>query len=658
MVRARNSKSLRQRFAALFERLRRHWVRVAFVTVVALLAYPVLGTLALSSGFVEWLLRSEDLKVVIENPSYTLWPGHVRLHHVGIYVNGDTQFTLEGTNLVTTIRLLPLLRHRIHVTELRAQDVRYRMRVQVESTRGIEKRLAAYPPLPEIPGAKTVREKAARKTEKRERDYTVQVDGIDVNVSELWFLEYRYLGHGTLKGGFLVGPNVMRVVTSVQNLGPGDLRFGPDQVIASNFRGNITAEIPQVNPNEHADTSFLDFVTARIILYGDVQSMRHVGAYLHGMDVSYGKGSFEADVSLAKGWLGPGSSLHYTTDRVALLGKGFGVTSDLDLKIDTPREQKREVPDRSFEPGDADRPRIATRAKATYVSFAGRGHRTATLRLSNHHQQAVLKSRQIGSLMALRRARLNFPHVTSSDLGDIDAVLPEQSPVHLNRGTARASLALDVDENYVARGILRLAFDGARLKVADIDLGGDGLAEALPRFDIKHRWMVLKDFNLSLADVLMHVGDAEVKHWWMNLSSERITAQANAQRYEASFSLRAKDAKPVLEALAEKNEISSLIPKFTSLSDLKIVGTVRKKGPVTDVTLDPLESHVFDVAGRFYTNGKQSRSALVVGGKVISVGIAKDDEHTEIRPFAHSDWLNDRLRTFPRPLEQVRPPAP
>jgi len=135
----------------------KHWTpkrrrRALIIAVVALLAYPVLGTLALWTGFVEWVIRSEDVRVDFANPSYTIWPGRVHLKHVKIYVNGDTQFILEGSDLLTDFSLFAFFKHHIHVTDLSAHDVRYQMRVQVKDQRGMKERLAAYPRLEGLPG--------------------------------------------------------------------------------------------------------------------------------------------------------------------------------------------------------------------------------------------------------------------------------------------------------------------------------------------------------------------------------------------------------------------------------------------------------------------------------------------------------------------------
>jgi hypothetical protein len=85
-----------------------------------------------------------------------------------------------------------LISRRVHVTELSAHDVIYQMRVQVKDTKGIERRVAAYPPLPDLPGTGVIRETAAKQTEEQEPDFTVTAEGLDVAVKELWFFEYRY----------------------------------------------------------------------------------------------------------------------------------------------------------------------------------------------------------------------------------------------------------------------------------------------------------------------------------------------------------------------------------------------------------------------------------------------------------------------------------
>jgi hypothetical protein len=695
----------RSRFArrahARTPRQRRRTRRILVTVVVLLLAYPVLGTLALWTGLVERLLASEDLRVELDNPAYTIWPGRIRMKRVKIMVNGDTQFTLEGHDLVVNARIFPLIKRKLHVTELEADGVIYRMRVQVDSDKGIEERLAAYPPLTELPGAKVIREDKAAKTEERGAPWTVQVDGLDISVGELWFMEYRYIGDGTLRGGFLVGPSRMQVSTAVQDLGPGQLRFGEKQVIAEKFGGRISANIPEVNPEAHADTSFLEFVTSRITLKGDIASLKHVSAYLDGISVADGKGHFRTDLRLEKGRLGKESHIDYATDAIRVAGKGFGVKTDWKIeanvagpeqtgvarqgngsgtvaqvrgakpaaktaggqaKVDISEADPRRSEKKGEDEGEAVLPRVRSESKVTYVSLVrpdDDSGREFTIQIQGHEEQAVLRSTQLGGNMDVKTAHVRMPKIVTSDFDDLGAVLGSDAPVKAQRGSARASVILNMNEHKVMTGPVTFDLDDALFQVAGVQLGGEAAARARVRVDLKREHTQLDNFTFHLRDVLMHVGDEHVEKWWVNVSSPRLEAwQKPGLRYQGSIAILAKDAEPILEALAEKDKLNDLIAKFTSLDDLRASVAVRGAKDETDVMIRSVESDVWDIAGRVYSKGKTTRAALVVGGKAVSLGIATDGKNTEIKPFAGADWLNAHLRTFPKPKEQVAPPKP
>jgi hypothetical protein len=151
----------------------------------------------------------------------------------------------------------------------------------------------------------------------------------------------------------------------------------------------------------------------------------------------------------------------------------------------------------------------------------------------------------------------------------------------------------------------------------------------------------------------MRAGDEHADGWWMDLTSPRLTMwTTEPPRAEGTVSIRTRDLEPVLEALGEKEKISKLIPLFTSLDDFRAKTTLRKAGPITDITLES-ESDVWDASGRIYINEKQTRMALVVGGQAVSLGIASLGDGVEIMPFAKTDWLNERLQKLPKPLVQL-----
>ncbi|MES1186537.1 MAG: hypothetical protein ABUL60_22180 [Myxococcales bacterium] len=607
------------------------------------MAYPVLGTLALWTGFVEWVIQSEDVKVEIDNPSYTIFPGRVHLKHVKVYVNGDTQFILEGSDLLTDFSLFGFFRHRVHVTTLAAHDVRYQMRVQVKDQTGMHERLAAYPKLEGLPGKNVIHEKVADKTETREPSWTVAVEGLDVRVVELWFFEYRYLGKGELHGGFLVGPHVMKVTTAVQDIGPGELRFGEKEPIARNFRGQITCNIPEINPEEHADASFTELVDARVRLDMDVLSLVNVGAYFDAFDVSQGAGPLSLDLFMTKGYLGQRSKLSYSTDLVRVKGDGFGVASDWRLNFDASGEHGLPL-------GQSD-------AKSTYVSLA-KQNREFTVQVHGHHEEAALDTIRLGGATDLKRAALRMPNIVSTDLDDLNVVFPEASPVRVQGGEARASVSLDMDEKYWIRGPLSAEILRSQLDVAGVQLSGNTWLKAHARLNPKLKTNYLEDLTLRLRNVGMHVKNDTVDGWWMDLSSKQLAFWNTApSRAQGSISIQTKNLQPALEALADKDVVSDIVPMLTRLDNFRAKTTFRREGKTTDVTLES-ESDVWDAAGRVYSSPKQSLMALVVGGQAVSLGVANMGDGLTLRPFAKTDWLNSRLAEFPKPLVQMTPDKP
>jgi hypothetical protein len=637
-------RQLFQRFAA-YSKTSKGRRRLVVGALIALLTYPVLGTLALWTGLVERLAESEDMRLEITNPAYTIWPGRVHMKKVRILVNGETQFILEGDDLFASIGVLALLQDRIHVERLAAHHVRYQMRVQVKDPKGIEERLAAYPKLEGLPGHNVVHEKAAEHTEEREGSWTVEVDGLDISVSELWFFEYRYLGDGRLRGGFTVGPNLMEVRTSVQDLGPGELRFGEKQTIATRFRGQISADIPEVNPSEHADASFMELVSARVNLKADVVSLAHVGAYLPpGMQVSKGAGPLALDLYMEKGFLGKKSRLDFSTRAIGVKGDGFGIATDWKLAFDAAGEAG------GFPLGKSD-------FESTYVSLA-RGNRELTIQSHGHHVEAALDTIRLGGATDLKRAALRMPKIVSGDLDDFDVLLPEGSELSVKGGEATASLDLAMDKDYWITGPIKARIIRTKATVAGVELGANTWLDAQARVNPKQNHHGLENLKLRVRAGSMEVEDESVDGWWMNVAANRLTYwTTNPPRAEGSVSIRTKNLEPVLEALAQKDLLNDIVPVLTRLDDFRAKTTFRSVGKVSDMTIES-ESDVWDVSGRVYSNPKQTLMAMVIGGQAVSVGIADLGSGLQIRPFAKTDWLNERLAQFPKPLVQMKADKP
>jgi hypothetical protein len=142
---------------------------------------------------------------------------------------------------------------------------------------------------------------------------------------------------------------------------------------------------------------------------------------------------------------------------------------------------------------------------------------------------------------------------------------------------------------------------------------GQGEASCRIHVDLDHKWSTLKSASLDLNEVGLEAGDQHMDGWWAKIEAPEVTAHGfPPARVDGRIALRAKSAEPLLKTLAAKGQITSLIPKLTSLNDLRGAGTFQKSETVTDVVLEPLDNVLFNIAGRYYERGHDSRYAFVV----------------------------------------------
>jgi hypothetical protein len=495
--------------------------RWAIALALTLLTYPVLGTLFLWTGLFERVMRSDDLIVHIEHPSWTLWPGHIHVRGATILVNGETQFKLQAKDLLVHVNLFGLFKKHLKVTHLSGDDIHFFVRVRVQDPRGIEQRLAAYPPLTDLPGNPDLIEKKAPSKDQASSPFSVELEGLDAHVSELWIMEYHYVGPATIRGGFLVGPLRMRVNASVQHIGPGELRFGESQIIATSFTGQISATIPELNPMEHADEGFLELVTADAFLKADVQTLEHVSAYVPGTSVESGAGPFEARVLLSEGRISAPTYATFSTKKVGVRRTGFA--ADTDWMFDA-RFAKADPKAATGLPSDDEvLPRMTSRSASTVVSLSN-GHRSVfKFQLLDHEHTVVLDSNQLGHMTDIDHARIRFPKIYTSDFQDLGA-FAETAPSFASGATGRASLALDIDHHHVMTGPFQASLRGVRYSTGGLNIQGQGDASCAIQVDLDHKVSILKAISVGVSNIALQVGDQSMEGWWAKVELPLLTA--------------------------------------------------------------------------------------------------------------------------------------
>ena len=380
----------------------------------------------------------------------------------------------------------------------------------------------------------------------------------------------------------------------------------------------------------------MQLVTARVNLRTHVESIKSLGAYFEaeGLEPSKGQGPLAVDLIMDRGKLGPKSHVFYQTDNIQLKGRGFGVGTDWQLDFDAAGSKEG-------------LPIVRSTSKLTYVSLS-KGMRAFTVQLQGHHEEAQLDTIQLSKATDLQHASVRMPKIVSTDLRDLPVVFGDSFPLKTS-GELHASLSLDMDHEYWARGPLNATIDQLHTDGSGVRAEGKVKLQTQLRFNPKRKVSLLESTVFTLRDVNVHAGSRDVTGWWMNLTSPRFTVWSEPPAFDGTFSMWTRDLDPVLKTLAEKDVISDLIPLFTSLNNFRATARVRGAGAMTDVTIDS-ESQIWDAAGRFFKNGDKTQMAIVVGGQAVSLGIASKGDGLELMPFAKTAWLNDHLRDFPKPV--------
>lgn len=628
----------------------RKWWRWIVIGGGVIAAYPVLTTLALWSGLIEQLISGDDVTVEIDNPAWTVWPGSVHAKRIGVYVNGSTQVTLSVADAEVDVVLTELLQKRFHVRSLSANDIRFRVRTRVPEEKKNAAYVVAFPGMPELPGdtgivrdPKKDEKKAEDEQDEDDKKWTVRIEGIDARVSELWFFQYRYLGEGRVQGGFMRGPDRVWVASSVQELSPGELRFGERQIISKNLRGRVAGHIPEMDTSDRGALGIFEVVDADIRLDADLVSLAHLGAYFEGMRVEGGAGPLKIRLGMQRGTLNRTTEVSFTTRDVSVFGNGYGIKSDAELAAFV-----GQAPSGAASGARGELPRLRSRAKLSTVSWAREKSSPFTLQLHGHEQTAALSSTHIDRQTSIGDYRLSFPSITSNDLDDLDNLLGKKRRLESERGTLRSSLTLELSERGSLQGPARLRFDGASAGFLGLELGADGRFDGWLDVDFRARAAALGKLSGELRSVAFRTGDVRINEWWMRFETPLMSAVGwPPERFTTDLSIVAKNAEPILQALAKEDELPDVVADLVSLDNLKVLAKLRKRPGVIDVVLDDVESDVLDLKGRVRVDDEKARLALVVGGKRVSLGIYSNGGGTEFEAQPDAAWLEQKLGDFP-----------
>jgi hypothetical protein len=220
------------------------WLRfIAIACFVVEVIYVVGANLLLAFGGVQKMFASTDAVKSDFLRAWTVFPGVIHVERLRVTVmDHNVQCTIFLEKAVLTVRLRELPKKVFHATRLRGSGLSLHFRNRVQPEDAYRPYVRALPPVTGMddPPLYEARVPEAPIPDAKYNLWTVHMEDVDVQVTELWAQQFRYLGHGRARGAFELKPaRHLWVGPATLELSPGRLLSGPDAPLLADFGGHI-----------------------------------------------------------------------------------------------------------------------------------------------------------------------------------------------------------------------------------------------------------------------------------------------------------------------------------------------------------------------------------------------------------------------------------
>jgi hypothetical protein len=264
---------------------------------------------------------------------WSIIPGHAHVRQVRVtFQDHNLQFAIAVERAAIDVHLSELLRHTFHGSHLRAEGVSFRMRHRVDPWSKHEPSVGAFAPIPEFV-APAVFEAYVPEPPIPDSEYklwTIHLDDVDVEASELWVQAFRYRGKGRARGEFELKPaRRLWVGPASLELEPGLLSAGGYRV-APGLRGHIDCTVHPFDVRVPQGMAVFRYISTHIQLDAPELDPQVYALFASepAPQISSAGGSLRMDAEIRRG-------VFTKESRVEILQRGFELrTPELELDAD------------------------------------------------------------------------------------------------------------------------------------------------------------------------------------------------------------------------------------------------------------------------------------------------------------------------------------
>jgi hypothetical protein len=529
--------------------LRIDWRRAARVAaigvVVVVLIYEIGANVALSSRAIASLVSSHPERLRLKYAgARTFWPG--RVHLTGFDLRGreaNVEWQVHIDTADVNLSLLALIRRRFEVAKVVATGVTFRARFRLEADALDPDRVARMPPIDGFEATPIVG-LPPDTSDPNAKPWTVDLQGVEAQASEVWIDAFRVVGVIDAKGGFTLGSQRLTLAPSTAEIQTTALTTGED-AIATDVTGRLDAQMDTVDLGVVKGPAVLRSLTMSSALEGKMGGIRFIRHFVRNDAVAFsgGSGTFRSEMNLVRGVVMKGTSSRIELEPALLRIKERKVEGRIRIDLTTgDADEANTTPWTRVDVGLSDLMFTEPKAKGP----------AATCKIL----KTSARARQI-DLAEPEGVTKDFayswetPQLDVLDLHAVDDTLPVDSPFHIEHGTATVTTS--------GRGSL----SGASAEVGiesklTMDVWGARVSSG-----VKGTVPLKASFlgrSLDLAGTDLTLSDPAKVEWWSKVALGTATIHVEPPSIALALSTTARDGAPFL-SLYEKIEGSSTAAK-------------------------------------------------------------------------------------------------
>lgn len=623
-----------QRLAALLRRTAAHvtarnigfvLLRVAAVLFALQFVYLIAGNALVKSELIKKAVSGSEGFQLDYAKAYTLWPGHAHVEQVSLRVEDyNVQFEIALASAEIDISLSQLLFKKFRVTRLDAQGTRFRLRHKLIVVGQDAERVAAYPPIrgfADPPYFVGVRPPPTPAEESR-HFWQVRIENITAHVTELWVMEYRFVGAGTARGSFVVLPaRWVQVEPAELTLERGTLRLG-QHVVAEKVQGKITCDIPDMWTQKTEGVEVLGEIAATVRLDMSGGKLDFLNAYLAQLaELDYGgQASWSLGLNVQRGVIQQGSQVLLTASPLRVAHGDLAVEGDFAVRF---ARDALEAPDQ-----------LRLMWSAPLLQASRKGSREGAPRLEGLQGSLALNAVDLRRELSLGAAEVALARVGAPSLGWFQLQGTKLA------GSGQGSLDLARSEKGEVSGRAKLSLSDAQLEhgtfAAQSDLNGQ---LALSRAVADSPWQMDR-LSVAFTRTKLRDGDKRSETFAGRLDASGLKVVLEPKPVaRGAMKLHVSPTEALLPLIVNE-PMSGASEALFALRRLDAHASVKIGGGGIDVTgLEARDGPVL-LRGHVSTRGKDPRGAFLLSAGLFNVGVTLERGDTEVSPLVGDGWLS------------------